>query len=149
MMKNISCLLSSLGLEKYMYREDRMDRPFGNAFDDDCDMTYDAWERRDMAAARKRRVKSAPDHTPTAKPAPGRTATKSRQNDDKYNSSTLPRKLFLCNQCDPPRYFIVDALTHKEIIDHIMETNHAIGVDEVSPLSVLKKFHFRDPWVDQ
>ena len=86
MMKNISCFLSRLGLEKYMYREDRMDRPFGNSFDDDRDMTYDAWERRDMAAARKRRFKSAPDHTPAAKPALGRSVNKSRPNDKRHNS---------------------------------------------------------------
>ena len=70
-----------------------------------------------------------------------------RKNDKKYNSSTLPRKLFRCNQCDPPVYFIVDALDSKALIDHMMETNHAVGVDEVPPLSVLMKFYFRDPWV--
>ena len=70
-----------------------------------------------------------------------------RKNDKKYNSSTLPRKLFRCNQCDPPVYFIVDALDSEALIDHMMETNHAVGVDEVPPLSVLMKFYFRDPWV--
>merc|ERR1712039_1132103 len=92
-----------------------------------------------------------PEQGPTENRGPGTNSSHphARQNDEKYNSSTLPRKLFQCNQCDPPRYFIVDALTHNEVIDHIMETNHAIGIDEVPPLSVLKKFHFLDPWVDQ
>ena len=52
-----------------MHRENRTDRPYGNSFDDDFDMTYDAWERKDMAASRQRRVKSAPDHAPASAPA--------------------------------------------------------------------------------
>ena len=75
----------SLGLEKYMHRENRTDRPYGNAFDDDFDMTYDAWERKEMAASRNRRVRSAPDHTPAATPPP-RPPKKSKNEDKKKKS---------------------------------------------------------------
>ena len=66
-----------------MYRENRTDRPYGNAFDDDFDMTYDAWERKDMAASRNRRVKSAPDHTPATTPARSSKNKKSTNEDKK------------------------------------------------------------------
>ena len=60
-----------------MYRENRTDRPYGNAFDDDFDMTYDAWEIKDTAASRNRRVKSAPDHAPAS--APTKPSEKSKK----------------------------------------------------------------------
>ena len=62
-----------------MYREHRTDRPYGNAFDDDFD--FDTWQARDMAASRKRRVKSAPDHTPAATAA--KPSKKSKNKDKK------------------------------------------------------------------
>ena len=60
------------------------------------------------------------------------------------NSSMLPRKLFVCNQCDPPLYFIVEKLESESLVEHMMATNHTIGVDEIPPLSVLKEFSFSD-----
>ena len=89
--------------------------------------------------------RSEPEQGSSKNRRPGPRQNNARKSDEKYPSSMLPHKLFRCNQCEPPRYFL--ALDSKDVIDHMMETNH-INVDEVPPLSVLKKFHFRDPWRD-
>ena len=89
--------------------------------------------------------RSEPEQGSSKNRRPGPRQNNARKSDVKYPSSMLPHKLFRCNQCEPPRYFL--ALDSKDVIDHMMETNH-INVDEVPPLSELKKFHFRDPWRD-
>ena len=74
--------------------------------------------------------------------------THARKSDEEYNASTLPRELFRCYNCDPPQYFVSEALNSEDIIKHMMETNH-LTVKPTDPLTVLKKFNFRDPWIDQ